>query len=239
MINVIILAAGVGSRLRPITLSAPKCMVPVNGIPLIERLVKQLELHKDKLAIHIVLGYKASVVVDAFKGHDINFIINDDYETTNNMYSFYLAAKAIENLDDVMIINADCIYDDGIVDKCVSALQSSILIDENFFNDESMKVEVVDGKIIGIAKTYQQAPGIYTSIDMYRLIGIDALAMVNHVSGVIQSGEKNSWTEVAINSIVKKNEVNVTPLSIGALRWYEIDNHSDLDIATKLFYNAR
>lgn len=239
MINVIILAAGVGSRLRPITLNVPKCMVPVDGIPLIERLVKQLELHKDKLAIHIVLGYKASVVVDAFKGHDINFIINDDYEATNNMYSFYLASKSIEDLDDMMIINADCIYDDGIVGKCVNALQSSILIDENFFNDESMKVQVVDGKIIGIAKTYQQATDIYTSIDMYRLRGNDALEMINHVSNVIEAGEKNSWTEVAINSIVKNIEVNVTPIPIGDLRWYEIDNHSDLEIATKLFSNAR
>ena len=70
-IDVIILAAGVGSRLRPITSTVPKCMVPINNVPLIERLIKQFMFFKDKINIHIVLGYKSEIVINHFKDYKI------------------------------------------------------------------------------------------------------------------------------------------------------------------------
>lgn len=237
MTDVIILAAGVGSRLRPITNSIPKCMVSVNDVPLIERLLKQLNSIGSEIKIHIVLGYRAEVVIDRFKNFNINFIINDDYETTNNMYSFYLATQKINNISDMMIINADCIYDYEIVKKSLNSECSSIAVDYNFFSDESMKVEVIDGFVRGIAKDYKNDSNVFTSIDMYKFVGSESTEMISRVAQIVKTGELNSWTEVAINDIVKKSSVKFMPLPIDNLKWYEIDNHADLDIACKLFSN--
>lgn len=239
MTNVIILAAGVGSRLRPITDLVPKCMISINDVPLIERLVNQLKSYGNsmEIKINVVLGYKSEVVIDYFKTSDINFIINEDYEVTNNMYSFYLATKNISNLLDMVVINADCIYENEIIEKCLNSKTSCIMADYNFFNEESMKIEVINDIVKGIAKTYEKGNNIFTSIDMYKLFGNESKEMISHVAEVINSGERNSWTEVAINEIVKNVSVRFKPLSIDKLRWYEIDNHADFEIASKLFLN--
>jgi choline kinase len=237
MIEVIILAAGVGSRLRPITLDVPKCMVPVNGIPLIGRLINQLEQHSSVSKINIVLGYKSEVVTEYFKGRNINFIFNKDYESTNNMYSFYLAIKSLSNLKDIIIINADCIYDDSIILSVFTSDSSCIMSDENFFNEESMKVEIKDNYVIGISKAYQKSENTFTSVDFYRLKEEAVANMIENVTQKIESGDLNSWTEVALNNIVNENKKLIKPRFIGTSRWYEIDNHADLEIANKLFAN--
>lgn len=237
MTNVIILAAGVGSRLRPMTDVVPKCMILINNVPLIERLVNQLNSCSEEIKINVVLGYKSNVVVDYFKRSNINFIINEDYEITNNMYSFYLATKNISDLADMVVINADCIYDNEIVEKCFNSKTSCIMADYSFFSEESMKIEVINDVVRGIAKTYEKDVNIFTSIDMYKFCGNESKEMISHVADVINSGERNSWTEVAINAIAKDVSVRFRPLSIDKSRWYEIDNHADFEIASKLFLN--
>lgn len=237
MIEVIILAAGVGSRLRPITLDVPKCMVPVNGVPLIGRLIKQLQQHSNISRINIVLGYKSDIVIEYLKDCNINFIINRDFESTNNMYSFYLATKSLPNLNDIIIINADCIYDDKIITSAFESDSSCIMTDENFFNEESMKVEVNDNYVIGISKAYPKKENTFTSIDFYRLKGDAVSKMIENVTQKIETGDLNCWTEVAINNLVNNYNKLVKPRFIGTAKWYEIDNHTDLEIANKFFAN--
>jgi choline kinase len=237
MIEIIILAAGVGSRLRPITLEIPKCMIPINGIPLIGRLIKQLEEHSNISKINIVLGYKSEVVEEYLKERKVNFIINKDYESTNNMYSFYLAIKTLSDLKDLIIINADCIYDDSIISSAFTSDSSCIMSDEHFFNEESMKVEIKDSYVIGISKAYEKSENTFTSVDFYRLKEDAVSKMIENVTHKIESGELNSWNEVAIHNIVAENNKLIKPRFIGTSRWYEIDNHADLEIANKLFTN--
>jgi choline kinase len=155
------------------------------------------------------------------------------------MYSFYLASKNINNITDIIVVNADCIYDDEIVNKMILNNKSCIAVDYNFFNDESMKVELNNGYIRGIAKSYKNESNVFTSIDMYKFLGKDAAKMICHVANIIDSGDKNSWTEVAIDAIVKEESVEIVPLSIDNFKWYEIDNHVDLETASKLFFNER
>ncbi|MNU05210.1 hypothetical protein D3C72_2499330 [compost metagenome] len=70
---------------------------------------------------------------------------------------------------------------------------------------------------------------------MYRFVGAESTNMILYVEEVIKGGELNSWTEVAIDAIVKKEAVKMEPLFIDTYKWYEIDNHTDLEIASKLF----
>jgi choline kinase len=236
MIDVIILAAGIGSRLKPITDDIPKCMVPVNNVPLIHRIVSQLRKHSEVRSINIVLGYKSENVKECLKDLNINFILNPDFGSTNNMYSFYLAVKNIHNLDDVIIVNADCIYEDEIIEIAINSNNSCIMADEYYFNDESMKIEIENGFVKGISKSYSKTNSTFTSIDFYKLKN-DSINLLFHiVNEIIESGDLNCWTEVGIDLLVKHKLVK--PLFIGKYKWFEIDNYDDLKLASKLFTNV-
>ena len=114
---------------------------------------------------------------------------------------------------------------------------SIILSDENFFNEESMKIEVHNNFIKGISKKYLKSENTFTSIDFYRLKKDAYELLVKIVTDIINSGDLNSWTEVGLDMLVKNNPLLLKPKFIGANKWYEIDNHTDLEIANKLFAN--
>ncbi|MDB5019441.1 MAG: Histidinol-phosphate/aromatic aminotransferase and cobyric acid decarboxylase, partial [Pedobacter sp.] len=94
--DIIILAAGVGSRLRPLTDHLPKCLITVNGEAILERLLKQINATTDlNKNIFIVTGYKAEVLTDFVDrlGIRVNYVPNIEFESTNNMYSLNLALR--------------------------------------------------------------------------------------------------------------------------------------------------
>ena len=126
----IILAAGMGSRLKKYTRNTPKCMVEVSGITLIERALRQL----DKLELNriiIVTGYSSEILVAFINGLEIDtpieFINNDIYNKTNNIYSLYLAKDFLES-DDTLLLESDLIFEDGILEKIINDKKESIAL---------------------------------------------------------------------------------------------------------------
>ena len=118
----IILAAGMGKRLGEYTKNCTKCMVPVNGVTLIDRLLGQLS----KLGLNrivIVVGYKGKELIDyvgkEYMGLKIEYIKNPIYDRTNNIYSLALAKQHLQE-DDSLLIESDLIYDDGIFDLLIN-----------------------------------------------------------------------------------------------------------------------
>ncbi len=111
----LILAAGMGKRLGALTKNNTKCMVKVNGVSLIERLLRQL-CQLDIGRIVIVVGYKKKELIEYIEtlkiSKPVEFISNDVFDTTNNIYSLYLAKdKLLE--DDTILVGADLILDDS------------------------------------------------------------------------------------------------------------------------------
>ena len=236
--DVIILAAGIGSRLRPLTNSMPKTMIDVNGKSIIRRLMDQLSNSND-INIHIVAGYKQEILNEFLKSnkdYKYNFIINDDYEITNNMYSLFLALNILDNSNknNLVIINADCVYDDRIVEEMLSSVESCIAIDENIFNNESMKVLLDDNKLVKkMSKSINNSEKSFVSMDIYNFNQQLKRELFVIVSKYIEKGDLNSWTEVAIDELVQKgNKVKVRPFKN---KWMEIDDLNDLKKAEEIF----
>jgi len=111
--KVIILAAGMGSRMHQLTKSKPKCFLKVNGLSLIERLLCQLKKFKVK-DISIVTGYKHKV----FNFKNINYFHNKKYNSTNMVYSLMQTKKKLNF--DTLIIYSDIIISDRILEKMLS-----------------------------------------------------------------------------------------------------------------------
>ncbi|MCD6189690.1 MAG: phosphocholine cytidylyltransferase family protein [Thermococcus sp.] len=236
--NVIILAAGMGKRLRPLTQEIPKCMVKVNGMPIIEYEIlayKQSGIEEEE--INIVIGYKHEIIQEFLKAKypRINVITNTHYESTNNMYSLYLAIEEINLNNEVIVNNGDCIYEPGIVQKIIASKRKNyIAVDKGNYTEENMKIIVENGLVRGISKSIPKEKSYGTSIDLYKFTDntIQKLRSII-LQKFILSGDRTSWIEEAINELVK--EEDVYPLNIKGFKWAEIDDHNDLKQAESIF----
>ncbi len=230
----LILAAGLGSRLAPITNDRPKSMVPVNGKPI---LLKQIEnLTSNGVDdITIVTGYKAEVIkeVVSSKYPNIKIIESEDYANTNNMYSAYLAKDLLVN-SDFLLMNADVYYDASIITELLnSKYKNAIVTDIGSYNEESMKVIEKNSRIVAISKQISKEDALGNSIDVYKFDSKGGQAFFNKAKEYIEDKkELKLWSEVALNDILDDVEFVACPLKG---RWVEIDNHDDLALASNIF----
>lgn len=230
----LILAAGFGSRLAPITDTVPKSLVPVNGKPI---LFKQIDnLHNNGITdITVISGYKADIMFKEVKNKypDIKVIESKDYATTNNMYSAYLGIKSI-GFDGFLMMNADVFYDESVIKELLAfPYDNAIVTDIGTYNEESMKVVERDGRLVEISKAITQNDALGSSIDVYKFGQNGAKAFYEKCKEYIEDKkELKMWSEVALNDILNDVEFKACPL-VG--RWFEIDNHEDLAKAEILF----
>lgn len=230
----LILAAGLGTRLAPITNDRPKSLVPVNGQPII---LKQIDnLHKNDITdITVVSGYKANILEEKIHASypEIRIIESVDYATTNNMYSAYLAHAVMQN-SDFLMMNADVFYDASVITELLKfEAPNAIVTDIGTYLEESMKVIEKNGRLVKISKAIKKEDALGASIDVYKFSAIAGKAFFNKCAEYIEEKkELKMWSEVALNDILEEVEIKACPL-VG--RWLEIDNHDDLVAAEKLF----
>ncbi|MDO5520484.1 MAG: phosphocholine cytidylyltransferase family protein [bacterium] len=230
----LILAAGFGSRLTPITNKCPKSMVPVNGTPILFKQIDNL-LDNDITDITVICGYLGDLLRNAVERRYpmVKVVESKNYATTNNMYSAYIARGEMEGYPFLMM-NADVFFDSSVLKELVKEpLENAIVTDIGNYIEESMKVVETDGRLVEISKQIPKEKAFGTSIDVYKF-GVQAgrqffLACRDY----IETKKKYSmWSEIALNDILKTSEFHACPLKG---RWLEIDNMEDLKAAQKLF----
>lgn len=230
----LILAAGLGTRLAPITDTCPKSLVPVNGKPI---LLKQIEnLYENGVTdITIVSGYKAEVLEKAVHENypEINIIESVDYATTNNMYSAYLARDVMKD-ESFLMMNADVYFDASVIQNLLEfETENAIVTDIGRYLEESMKVVEADGRIAKISKEITHEEALGASIDVYKFSKEGGTAFFGKCKEYIENKKQvKLWSEVALNDILTDVKFKACPL-VG--RWLEIDNHEDLHNAEQLF----
>lgn len=234
----LILAAGLGTRLAPITNDRPKSLVAVNGKPILYRQIENLRMNGTE-DITVVSGYKADVLEKAVHARypGIRIVESIDYATTNNMYSAYLGIRNMFPdgcVKPFYMMNADVFYDASVI----AALEEDerhnlIVVDMGRYLEESMKVVEQDGRIVAISKQIPPGEALGCSIDVYKFGSDGGKAFYGRCRKYIE-GKKdlNKWSEVALNDALADVVFQACPL-VG--RWLEIDNHADLAAAEALF----
>ena len=229
----LILAAGLGSRLFPITHKLPKALVKVNGTPILFKQIDNL-LENGIGNITVVSGYLSSAIKEYLDDNYkfVNIIENYDYQSTNNMYSAFLAKSLFD--DELIMMNADVFFESSIIKNLLDTEHAdAIAVDVGNYLDESMKVTYDGERVTGISKSISREEAYGTSIDVYKFSKRGADAFIKKCVDYIEVlHHKNLWSEVALNDILK--QVLFFPCKITG-RWVEIDNHEDLSIAMRLF----
>lgn len=141
--KVIILAAGQGTRLRPLTDHCPKCMVKVKGKSIIER---QLDTMRScgirEEDITIVAGYCSDVLEECLKDTGIRIIVNREYETTNMVCSLMCAEEILEGAEDVLVSYGDIIYGKPVLQKILDSCEEmSVVVDDGWHGYWSERCE--------------------------------------------------------------------------------------------------
>ncbi|MDO5292790.1 MAG: phosphocholine cytidylyltransferase family protein [bacterium] len=230
----LILAAGFGSRLTPITNKCPKSMVPVNGTPILFKQIDNL-LENDITDITVICGYLGDLLRHAVERRYpmVKVVESKNYATTNNMYSAYIARGEMEGYPFLMM-NADVFFDSSVLKALVNEKQeNAIVTDVGTYMEESMKVAEAEGRLVEISKEIPREKAFGTSIDVYKF-GVQAgRQFFSTCRDYIEKKKKYSmWSEIALNDTLKVSEFYACPLKG---RWLEIDNMEDLKAAQKLF----
>lgn len=240
----IILAAGMGRRLGEFTANNTKCMLEVNGIRLIDRMLSQLS--KLELSrIIIVIGYEGqnlkNYLTKSYPDWNIEFVENRVYDKTNNIYSLWLA-RGYMGEDDTLLLESDLIYEDSILKAAVDCPNPNIALVSKYetwmdgtmvrINDE---LDIVNF-IPKAAFKYSDTEFYYKTVNIYKF---SKDFIVNHylpfLDAYIKVLGENEYYEQVLRVITLIDKCGIKALPITGLNWYEIDDVQDLRIAETIF----
>lgn len=239
----VILAAGMGTRLMPLTKDIPKALLKINGMTLVERMIKNcIDAGISKFIV--VVGYNKDKVIDLCpeleEKYDIEIktVINEKFDVTNTSVSTYLASKYIEeyDLDDFILVNGDNVVDPEIIKILAKSINTGMIID-NFkeLNEESFKLIIDDesfneGKTIANGKINSIGKGLDIPSSTGEFIGVskvkaDDVAEFNRIlKGLIEDNPQNYYDFAYKDlSLIKTIDFVLT----NGLKWTEIDDHTD------------
>ena len=180
----VILAAGMSRRLRPLTDTMPKCLLKIGNKSLLQRSVDAL-ISCGINAFVVVTGYRSRMITDFLKDNYpdkiFHFVDNADYDTTNNIYSLWLAMPYVKGRD-FLLLDSDILYDFNLLDKVMEEECSALCVNRHELGEEEMKV-VVDGNnvITEISKTCCPQAAMGESVGVEKINADYSLALYDEL----------------------------------------------------------
>lgn len=240
----IILAAGLGSRLGELTKECTKCMVKINGVTLIERMLRQLDRYgMDRIII--VTGYKGDVLKAYVQELGINtpvvFVDNSDYQHTNNIYSLWLTRAYFEETDS-LVLESDMIFEDKVIEKMLA-------VDNGCGTFVARPRPWMDGSIVKLDKdnniiyfvddeeVKRIDPSYYHKIvSIYKFKkGYVSEKYMPYLNEYIEKNKNNNIYESLLKVINLDIEKKIAAEILDEEQWYEINDIQDIDIAESMF----
>lgn len=240
----VILAAGMGKRLREYTKDNTKCMVEVNGETLASRLLHMLD-RKNLSQIVMVVGYEGQKLIDYIKGLDIStpvvFIDNPIYDKTNNIYSLALAKDYLVR-EDTLLFESDIIFEESALDCLLEDERETLALVDHYqswmdgtcmvLDEDDNIVDFVSGKSLNYSDTEEY----YKTVNIYKFSRhFSANTYVPFLEAYKQSMGNNEYYETVIKLIAMLDTNEFKAKRLNGQIWYEIDDVQDLDIAESLF----
>ena len=240
----VILAAGMGKRLKELTRNNAKCMVEVNGIALIERALRILD-KKGLSKIVVVVGFEGQKLTDFINSLHIKtpviFVDNEIYDKTNNIYSLLLAKDYLVH-EDTLLLESDIIFEEGLIDTLLDDPRETLALVDKFASwmdgtcmeldeDDSIR-DFIPGKYL----KFEEKEHYYKTVNIYKFSKhFSANIYIPFLEAYFKAMGVNEYYESVIRliSMLEKSEIKAKRLN--GQTWYEIDDVQDLDIASTLF----
>lgn len=231
----VILTAGTGTRLRPLTENKPKSLLKINEMTLLERFVKTLVENNVNKFIFVVGHYKEKIeefssLLEKKYNIDVKIVENEKYDVTNTSYSTYLAINELK--EDFILINGDNVLDPKIITEIVNSKNTSMVIDnDKKLNEESFKIIVKNGIIEKIGKELNIESSTGEFIGVSKVVEKDLNKFNNELLTLIE-GDPQNYYDFAYKNVSKETKVDF--ILTNGLKWTEIDDFDDLNLAKRI-----
>lgn len=239
----IILAAGMGKRLKELTSNATKCMVEVNG----EMMIHKTLMHLEKLNLNkivLVVGYEGQQLMDYVNSlglkTPVEYVVNDVYDKTNNIYSLYLAKEYLLQ-DDTLLLESDLVYEEAVIRKLVDTpYPSLVLVDkfESWMDGTCITVDEDDNITSFVSKRefdFTKTDEYYKTVNLYKFSkNFSEKYYVPFLEAYCNAMGLNEYYEQVLKVITFLGDLEIKAVKLNGEKWYEIDDMQDLDIAESL-----
>ena len=233
----LLLAAGIGSRLYPLTQNEPKCLTIVNGMSILERLLSSLNQHGFKRLV-VVTGHQENHIRD-FLGNQvgdiaIDYIFSPLYKTTNNIYSLWMARKIIN--EPFLLLESDLVFDESLLDAMLYPDRIAVAKVQPWMNGTCVtinKFQLVKDFLLDSADSFGEIK--YKTVNIYSISLASWHCIVKKLDQHISEGKVNDYYETVFAEMIADGSLFFKIVSFDGKPWYEIDTIEDLAEAEKLF----
>ena len=234
-----------GRRLREFTKENTKCMVPVNGTRMIDRMLSQLtKLNLSRIVI--VVGYEGLKLIDYIDGRytdkiKIEYVNNAIYYKTNNIYSLGLVKQQLQE-DDTLLLESDLVFDDKMLELIVNNPYPNLALVakyESWMDGTMVSIDEENNIVNFITKDafrYDEIHKYYKTVNIYKFSKeFSKTKYVPFLDAYSRAVGNNEYYENVLRIITFLNNKELKALPVADKKWYEIDDKQDLDIAEALF----
>ncbi len=231
----LLLAAGTGSRLSPLTDMTPKCLVPVNGISILGRLIHSLRAHNFKRLV-VVVGHRADCIRDFLGtragGMEISYITSPLYKTTNNIYSLWLAGKAID--EPFLLIESDLVFDPAMLKDMLQPDRIAVSRLQPWMSGTTVTINSRREIEAFYGGTHEHDDSHYKTVNIYSFSTMTWQLLRERLDRHISNNMVNGYYETVLADMVDEGCLSLAPVFFDADRWYEIDTIADLRAAERM-----
>lgn len=242
----VILAAGMGTRLKPLTSNNHKCLTLVCGVSILKNALNMLAMN-EFLEVVLVVGYLKDKVKETiglqYKGMQIIYADNNRYAETNTSFSLQIGLGKTSRYDELYVLEGDVFFEDTVLKRLISAYDANATILEKYNSDLDGTFVTLDKDCNVIDWTHKNArPKEYDVTDKFKTVNIHKFSF-KFVESVLKAQVDNTVStsfgreslETVMRNIVVKNPKAVKGIVLNGEKWFEIDDISDLDKAERLF----
>lgn len=233
-----------GKRMKELTANQTKCMVKVNGVRLIDRMLRQLD-ERRLSRIVIVVGYAGQNLIDHVGSLGIKtpilFVNNPVYDKTNNIYSLMLAKDYLLQ-DDTLLFESDIIFEDSVLDELILDPRPSLaLVDkyESWMDGTCVKLredDAISAFVPGKQFVFEEIPEYYKTVNIYKFSRyFSEHQYVPFLDAYVQALGNNEYYEQVLRVITMLDNSELRAKRLSGQKWYELDDIQDLDIAESMF----
>ena len=233
----VLLAAGTGSRLQPLTNDAPKCLSEVNGTAILERLVRCL-CDNGFQRLVVVVGYLDHRVRDFLDMWTdeltIEYVINPRYSTTNNLYSLWLARSRIH--ESFLLVESDVVFEAPLLEDMLRPDKIATSEMQSWMHGTTVTFDLFQ-RVAAFQTGVSDAPGeiCHKTVNMYSFALATWRRVAERLSQHVAAGKVNEYYETVFAEMVADGSLSLEAVDFDSGRWYEIDTLEDLHEAELMF----
>ena len=239
-----ILAAGMGRRMGKYTAENTKCMINVGGRTLIQRVVEALKssgIHR----LIMVIGYEGDKLRDYINCNitdmEVEYVYNHNYDTTNNIYSLYMAREYLKQ-DDTILLESDLVFEGSIINRLVQEKNENVVVVAKY-------EQWMDGTMVTIDRNrnildfvdkgqfrYDEVDSYYKTVNIYKFSkAYSTNQYLPFLEAYIKAYGTNQYYEQVLKALAHIRSSELKAMILDKEKWYELDDAQDYDIANTIF----